>query len=196
MEGGRLKITPEEVLKRCDENTIGVVPSLGVTFTGEYEPVAEVSAALDGLERETGLDIPIHVDAASGGFLAPFSAPCPAWNFRLRRVKTINTSGHKFGLAPLGVGWVVWREACDLPADLVFNVHYLGGNIPTFALNFSRPGGQVIARYYNFVRLAGRDTPRPRWPAMRRRGASPQPSGKWGRSRSSTRARRSGGYHH
>ena len=153
MEKDRLIMNPEEVLKRVDENTIGVVPTLGVTFTCQYEPVKAVSDALDKLQAETGLDIPIHVDGASGGFLAPFCAPDLAWDFRLPRVKSINSSGHKFGLAPLGVGWVVWREAADLPQDLIFNVNYLGGNMPTFALNFSRPGGQIIAQYYNFLRL-------------------------------------------
>lgn len=153
MENDRLLMTPDEVLKRVDENTIGVVPTLGVTFTGAYEPVQAVSEALDKLEAETGLDIPIHVDGASGGFLAPFTARDIVWDFRLPRVKSINTSGHKFGLAPLGVGWVVWRDAADLPEDLIFNVNYLGGNMPTFALNFSRPGGQIVAQYYNFLRL-------------------------------------------
>ncbi len=153
LEGDRLIMTAEEVIKRCDENTIGVVPTLGVTFTGHYEPVKAVSDALDKFQAETGLDIPIHVDGASGGFLAPFCAPDLVWDFRLPRVKSINASGHKFGLAPLGAGWVVWREKADLPEDLVFNVNYLGGNMPTFALNFSRPGGQIIAQYYNFVRL-------------------------------------------
>jgi glutamate decarboxylase len=105
------------------------------------------------LQASTGLNIPIHVDAASGGFLAPFCAPDLVWDFRLPRVKSINASGHKFGLAPLGAGWVVWREKADLPEDLIFNVNYLGGNMPTFALNFSRPGGQIIAQYYNFLRL-------------------------------------------
>lgn len=153
MEHGRLLMTPEEVIKRCDENTIGVVPTLGVTFNCEYEPVKAVADALDKLEKETGLDIPIHVDGASGAFLAPFCAPSLEWDFRIPRVKSVNTSGHKFGLAPLGVGWVVWRDAADLPDDLVFNVNYLGGNMPTFALNFSRPGGQIVAQYYNFLRL-------------------------------------------
>jgi len=153
LEGDRLIMNVEEVLKRVDENTIGVVPTMGVTFTCQYEPVKAVSDALDKLQAETGLDIPIHVDGASGGFLAPFCAPDILWDFRLPRVKSINASGHKFGLAPLGVGWVVWREARDLPEELVFNVNYLGGNMPTFALNFSRPGGQVIAQYYNFLRL-------------------------------------------
>ncbi|WP_425483422.1 glutamate decarboxylase [Ancylobacter pratisalsi] len=153
LEGDRLIMTPEEVLKRVDENTIGVVPTLGVTFTCQYEPVKAVSDALDDLQTRTGLDIPIHVDGASGGFLAPFCAPELEWDFRLPRVKSINTSGHKFGLAPLGVGWVVWREVEDLPKELIFDVNYLGGDMPTFALNFSRPGGQVITQYYNFLRL-------------------------------------------
>jgi len=156
LEGDRLIMSPEEVLKRVDENTIGVVPTMGVTFTCQYEPVKAVSDALDKLQKQTGLDIPIHVDGASGGFLAPFCAPDIPWDFRLKRVKSINSSGHKFGLAPLGAGWVVWREASDLPEDLIFNVNYLGGDMPTFALNFSRPGGQIIAQYYNFLRL-GRD---------------------------------------
>ncbi len=153
MEGDRLIMTPEEVIKRCDENTIGVVPTLGVTFTCQYEPVKAVHKALDRLQQETGLDIPIHVDGASGGFLAPFCDPDLEWDFRLPRVKSINASGHKFGLSPLGVGWVIWRDATVLHKDLIFNVNYLGGNMPTFALNFSRPGGQVVAQYYNFLRL-------------------------------------------
>jgi glutamate decarboxylase len=153
LEGDRLLMTPEEVIKRCDENTIGVVPTLGVTFTCDFEPVKAVADALDKLEKDTGLDIPMHVDGASGAFLAPFCAPGLEWDFRIPRVKSINTSGHKFGLAPLGVGWVVWREAEDLPEDLVFNVNYLGGNMATFALNFSRPGGQIVCQYYNFLRL-------------------------------------------
>lgn len=153
LEGDRLIMNAEEVLKRVDENTIGVVPTLGVTFTCQYEPVKEVSDALDRLQQETGLDIPMHIDGASGAFLAPFCSPELEWDFRLPRVKSINSSGHKFGLAPLGAGWVVWREAADLPEELIFNVNYLGGNMPTFALNFSRPGGQIVAQYYNFLRL-------------------------------------------
>jgi glutamate decarboxylase len=153
MEDGRLLMTPEEVLSRCDENTIGVVPTLGVTYTGQYEPVEAVSVVLDKFETDTGLDIPIHVDGASGGFLAPFCAPELVWDFRLPRVKSINASGHKFGLAPLGVGWIMWRSAEDLPDDLVFWVNYLGGNMRDIALNFSRPGGQIACQYYNFLRL-------------------------------------------
>ena len=153
MEEGRYGMTPEEVLSRCDENTIGVVPTFGVTFTGAYEPVRAVSDVLDGFERQTGLDIPIHVDGASGAFLAPFCAPEIEWDFRLPRVRSINASGHKFGLAPLGVGWVLWREEADLPEEMIFWVNYLGGNMRDIALNFSRPGGQVVAQYYNFLRL-------------------------------------------
>jgi glutamate decarboxylase len=153
MEKGRLILDADEVLKRCDENTIGVVPTLGVTFTGEYEPVAAIADALDALQKKSGLDIPIHVDGASGGFLAPFCAPDLRWDFRIPRVKSINASGHKFGLAPLGAGWVIWRDAADLPEDLIFRVNYLGGDMPTFALNFSRPAGQIIAQYYGFLRL-------------------------------------------
>ena len=153
MEHQRLILNAEEVIKRCDENTIGVVPTLGVTHTGQYEPVKEISDALDKLQEETGLDIPIPVDAASGGFLAPFINPNLEWDFRLKRVKSINVSGHKFGLAPLGVGWVLWRNEHDLPEELVFKVNYLGGQMKTFALNFSRPAGQIVVQYYNFLRL-------------------------------------------
>ncbi|MCP3098031.1 glutamate decarboxylase [Myxococcus sp. K15C18031901] len=150
---GRMTMTGAEVLKHCDENTIGVVPTLGITYSLIYEPVQEISAALDDLQKRTGLDIPLHVDAASGGFLAPFIHPKVVWDFKLPRVKSINASGHKFGLTPLGCGWVVWRDAADLPEELIFRVDYLGGNMPTFALNFSRPGGQVVIQYYNFLRL-------------------------------------------
>jgi len=152
-EGQRLRMSPDEVLRRCDENTIGVVPTLGVTHTLEYEPILEVAIVLDDLEEEEGLDIPIHVDAASGGFTAPFIHPSVLWDFRIPRVKSINASGHKYGLAPLGCGWAIWREKQDLPDELIFRVKYLGGSMPTFALNFSRPGGQIVAQYYNFVRL-------------------------------------------
>ncbi|MCH2176178.1 MAG: glutamate decarboxylase [Lentisphaeria bacterium] len=153
MEHGRLILNPEEVLKRVDENTIGVVPTFGVTFTCQYEPVKAIADALDKLQEETGLDVPMHVDGASGAFIAPFCDPDLVWDFRIPRVKSINASGHKFGLAPLGVGWVLWRDEKDLPEDLIFRVNYLGGDMPTFALNFSRPGGQIVAQYYNFLRL-------------------------------------------
>jgi glutamate decarboxylase len=153
MTAGSYLLTPEQVLALCDENTIGVVVTLGQTFTGLFEDIVAISAALDDLEARTGIAVPIHVDAASGGFLAPFTAPELVWDFRLPRVRSINASGHKMGLAPLGCGWVLWREASDLPRELIFNVNYLGGDYPTFNLNFSRPGGPVIAQYYEFLRL-------------------------------------------
>jgi glutamate decarboxylase len=147
------RLTPERAAEHCDENTIGVVAILGSTFDGSYEPVEEIHAALDRLEQERGLDIPMHVDAASGGFIAPFLDPELVWDFRLPRVQSINASGHKYGLVYPGVGWVVWRDAQALPEELVFKVDYLGGEMPTFALNFSRPGAQIIAQYYAFLRL-------------------------------------------
>ena len=153
MAPDRYHLTAEEAVKLCDENTIGVVAVLGSTFDGSYEPVEDICAALDELQVRTGLDVPVHVDGASGGFVAPFIDPDLAWDFRLPRVTSINTSGHKYGLVYPGVGWIVWRDADALPGDLVFWVNYLGDNMPTFALNFSRPGAQVVAQYYNFLRL-------------------------------------------
>jgi glutamate decarboxylase len=153
MEGDRYHLDAPNAVKHCDENTIGVVPVLGSTFDGSYEPVADICAALDKLQADTGLDVPVHVDGASGGFIAPFLDPDVVWDFRLPRVQSINTSGHKYGLVYPGVGWVVWRNPDALPDDLVFKVNYLGGDMPTFALNFSRPGNQIAAQYYNFLRL-------------------------------------------
>lgn len=145
--------TSKKIIELCDENTIGVVLTLGTTFTGQYEPIKDICNALDIFEKNTSLNIDIHVDAASGGFLAPFCNPDLIWDFRLERVKSISTSGHKFGLTPLGCGWVIWKDKKYLPDDLIFNVNYLGGNMPTFAINFSRPGGQIICQYYNLIRL-------------------------------------------
>jgi glutamate decarboxylase len=156
MEGNRFHLSAEEAVKACDENTIGVVAILGSTFDGSYEPIQEICDALDTYLEQTGINIPVHVDAASGGFIAPFLDPDVVWDFRLPRVQSINTSGHKYGLVYPGVGWVIWRNPDALPDDLVFNVNYLGGDMPTFALNFSRPGNQIAAQYYNFLRL-GRD---------------------------------------
>ncbi|MER6349225.1 glutamate decarboxylase [Streptomyces sp. NPDC001595] len=153
MEPDALGLRAHQLREYVDENTIGVVAILGVTYTCVYEPVAEIAAELDRIQQETGWDIPVHVDAASGGFVAPFVQPDLVWDFRLPRVASINVSGHKYGMAPLGVGWVVWRSADLLPEDLVFRVSYLGGDMPTFALNFSRPGGEIVAQYYNLLRL-------------------------------------------
>jgi glutamate decarboxylase len=153
MEGETFHLTPDRAVAHCDENTIGVVAILGSTFDGSYEPVKEISDALDQLESDKGLNVPLHVDAASGGFVAPFLAPDLEWDFRIPRVQSINASGHKYGLVYPGVGWAIWRDKAALPRDLVFDVNYLGGHMPTFSLNFSRPGSEVIAQYYMFMAL-------------------------------------------
>ncbi|GHA96309.1 glutamate decarboxylase [Streptomyces termitum] len=153
MEGDRYHLDAASAAALCDENTIGVVAVLGSTFDGSYEPVAEICAALDELRDRTGLDVPVHVDGASGGMVAPFLDEDLVWDFRLPRVSSINTSGHKYGLVYPGVGWALWRSTEELPEELVFRVNYLGGDMPTFALNFSRPGAQVVAQYYTFLRL-------------------------------------------
>ena len=153
MSGERYHLDAEHAIAECDLNTIGVVAILGSTFDGSYEPVADIAAALDALASGGGPDVPIHVDGASGAMIAPFLDPDLVWDFRLPRVASINTSGHKYGLVYPGVGWVLWREAAALPQELIFNVNYLGGNMATFALNFSRPGAQVVAQYYTFFRL-------------------------------------------
>ncbi|MET7381582.1 glutamate decarboxylase [Streptomyces sp. NPDC005526] len=153
MEGDRFHLDPQAAADLCDENTIGVVGILGSTFDGSYEPIADLCAALDALQERTGLDIPVHVDGASGAMIAPFLDEDLEWDFRLPRVASINTSGHKYGLVYPGVGWALWRDKEALPEELVFRVNYLGGDMPTFALNFSRPGAQVVAQYYTFLRL-------------------------------------------
>jgi glutamate decarboxylase len=153
MEGERYHLGAEEAAALCDENTIGVVAVLGSTFDGSYEPIGEICSALDKLAAGGGPDVPVHVDGASGGFIAPFVQPELEWDFRLPRVQSINASGHKYGLVYPGVGWALWRDKDALPGDLVFDVNYLGGSMPTFALNFSRPGSEVIAQYFMFVSL-------------------------------------------
>ncbi|MBV9809747.1 MAG: glutamate decarboxylase [Solirubrobacterales bacterium] len=153
MEGERFHLEAPEAVAHCDENTIGVVAILGSTFDGSYEPVKEIAAALDKLEEDTGCYVPIHVDGASGGFVAPVLQPDLEWDFRLDRVQSINASGHKYGLVYPGVGWAIWRNEEALPRDLVFDVNYLGGHMPTFALNFSRPGSEVVAQYFMFTTL-------------------------------------------
>ena len=153
MEGDRFHLDAQRAVELCDENTIGVVAVLGSTFDGSYEPVEEICKALDELAAGGGPDVPVHVDAASGGFIAPFVQPELVWDFRLPRVQSINASGHKYGLVYPGVGWAIWRDREALPQDLIFEVNYLGGKMPTFALNFSRPGSEVVAQYYMFVGL-------------------------------------------
>jgi len=153
MERDRYVITPEQVVAAADENTIGAVAILGTTYTGEFEPIADIHEALVQLNADKGWDVPLHVDGASGAFVAPFLHPNLVCDFRLPLVKSINVSGHKYGLVYPGVGWVMWRSHQDLPEELVFHVNYLGGDMPTFTLNFSRAGNQVIGQYYNFLRL-------------------------------------------
>ncbi|KAB2099867.1 Glutamate decarboxylase [Alternaria gaisen] len=154
-EDSSYRLDPKLVKENIDENTIGVFVILGSTYTGHYEPVEEISDILDAFEKETGNDIPIHVDAASGGFIAPFTHAKAGkkWNFELPRVKSINTSGHKFGLVYAGVGWIIWRDESYLPKHLIFELHYLGGTEESYTLNFSRPGAQIIAQYYNLIHL-------------------------------------------
>ncbi len=153
MEGETYHLTADRAVAQCDENTIGVVAILGSTFDGSYEPVKEIADALDQLESERGIHVPLHVDAASGGFVAPFVTPELQWDFRIPRVQSINASGHKYGLVYPGVGWAVWRDETALPRELVFDVNYLGGHMPTFSLNFSRPGSEVVAQYFMFMSL-------------------------------------------
>ena len=152
MSGERFHLEAAEAAALCDQDTIGVVAILGSTFDGSYEPVAQIAAALDALAVAGGPDVPIHVDGASGAMIAPFLDEDLEWDFRLARVASINTSGHKYGLVYPGVGWVLWRDGDALPEELIFNVNYLGGNMPTFALNFSRPGAAVGARDYPVFR--------------------------------------------
>ena len=153
MSGDRFHLDAEQAVAHCDQDTIGVVAILGSTFDGSNEPVADIAAALNTLAAAGGPDVPIHVDGASGAMIAPFLDPELVWDFQLPRVVSINTSGHKYGLVYPGVGWVLWRDADALPQELIFNVNYLGGDMPTFALNFSRPGSQVVAQYYTFFQL-------------------------------------------
>ncbi|KAJ7098141.1 glutamate decarboxylase [Mycena belliarum] len=147
------RLDVKKAMDLVDENTIGVFVILGSTYTGAYEPVKEMSDLLDEYETKTGHSVPIHVDGASGAFVAPFATPKLLWDFQLPRVVSINASGHKFGLAYVGVGWVIWRDKQHLPKDLIFELHYLGSVEYSFSLNFSRPAAPIIAQYFNFVSL-------------------------------------------
>jgi glutamate decarboxylase len=146
-------IGPEDVEPHLDENTIGVAAVLGTTFTGHADDIIGINDMLLKLKHDQGLDVPIHVDAASGGFVWPFLYPHTEWDFRLEQVRSINVSGHKFGLVYPGIGWLVFRESSDLPEDLVFYENYLGKRDATFTLNFSTGASMVLAQYYNFVRF-------------------------------------------
>ncbi|CAD6260731.1 unnamed protein product [Miscanthus lutarioriparius] len=144
---------PDEAVRMVDENTICVAAILGSTLTGEFEDVKRLNDLLAAKNKRTGWDTPIHVDAASGGFIAPFLYPELEWDFRLPLVKSINVSGHKYGLVYAGVGWVIWRNKEELPEDLIFHINYLGADQPTFTLNFSKGSSQIIAQYYQLLRL-------------------------------------------
>jgi len=150
---GKYTIGPDDVLPHIDENTIGVVAVLGTTFTGHKDDVVGVNELLVRLKTEQALDVPMHVDAASGGFVWPFLYPDSPWDFRLEQVRSINVSGHKFGLVYPGIGWLIFREESDLASDLVFEENYLGKVDATFTLNFSTGSAMVLAQYYNLVRL-------------------------------------------
>ena len=142
----------ERTIEMCDENTICVVPIAGVTWTGMNDDVEALDKALDEYNARTGYDIPIHVDAASGGFILPFLKPEKRWDFRLERVLSISTSGHKYGLVYPGLGWVIWKDKRYLPSQMAFSVNYLGASITQVGLNFSRPAAQILGQYYNFIR--------------------------------------------
>ena len=146
-------IGPDDVEPHIDENTIGVAAVLGTTFTGHADDIAGINDLLLRIKDERGLDVPLHVDAASGGFVWPFLYPDSEWDFRLDQVRSINVSGHKFGLVYPGIGWLIFREESDLAEDLVFYENYLGKTDATFTLNFSTGASMVLAQYYNFVRL-------------------------------------------
>uniref|UniRef100_J3LYB4 Glutamate decarboxylase n=1 Tax=Oryza brachyantha TaxID=4533 RepID=J3LYB4_ORYBR len=150
---GYYVMNPEKAVEMVDENTICVAAILGSTLTGEFEDVERLNDLLAAKNKRTKWDTPIHVDAASGGFVAPFLYPELEWDFRLPLVKSINVSGHKYGLVYAGVGWVIWRNKEDLPEELIFHINYLGADQPTFTLNFSKGSSQIIAQYYQFLRL-------------------------------------------
>ena len=143
----------ESAIEMCDENTICIVPVAGVTWTGMNDDIEALNDALEQYNRITGFDIPIHVDAASGGFILPFLDPDKKWDFRLKWVYSISTSGHKYGLVYPGLGWVIWKDKKYLPEEMAFSVNYLGANITQVGLNFSRPAAQILAQYYNFIHL-------------------------------------------
>ncbi|MDD1775560.1 MAG: glutamate decarboxylase [Methanobacterium sp.] len=146
-------ITAEDVAEEINENTIAVGAVIGTTFTGQMDPIKEINQLLLEIKEQKGWDIPIHVDGASGGFISPFLYPDLLWDFRLEQVRSINTSGHKYGLVYPGVGWLIFKDKNDIPEDLVFNINYLGGNMSNYSLNFSKASNTIIAQYYNFIRL-------------------------------------------
>lgn len=158
------RLDPEKLLDYVDENTIGVVGILGITYTGKYDDIAALDAKLTQYNQTAKISVPIHVDGASGGFFAPFVEPDLQWDFRLDNVISISTSGHKYGLVYPGIGWIIWKDRDYLPEELVFEVSYLGGNMPTIAINFSHSASQIIGQYYTFFRYG-----RSGWEAIQKR---------------------------
>lgn len=153
MTEDHLSLDAEKAIEAIDEYTIGIVGILGITYTGQYDDIKYLDQLVENYNQQTEHKVPVHVDAASGGLYAPFVEPELVWDFQLKNVISINTSGHKYGLVYPGVGWVVWRDEKYLPKELVFNVSYLGGEMPTMAINFSHSASQMIGQYYNFVRF-------------------------------------------
>jgi glutamate decarboxylase len=153
MDARSLSLDVNRAMALVDEYTIGVVGILGQTYTGMFDDINLLNSAVGTYNRNTEHKVYIHVDAASGGLYVPFVHPDLKWDFRLENVISINTSGHKYGLVYPGIGWIVWRNDCYLPKELIFNVSYLGGDMPTMAINFSRSASQIIGQYYNFLRL-------------------------------------------
>ena len=187
LQPDKYTIGPEDVEPHVDENTIGVAAVLGTTFTGHADDIVGINDLLVRLRDDKGLDVPLHVDGASGGFVWPFLYPDSKWDFRLEQVRSINVSGHKYGLVYPGIGWLIFREKSDLAEDLVFYENYLGKTDATFTLNFSTGSAMVLAQYYNFVRFGHDGLPlhhgddagqrRARWPSGSRTAAT---SGSWG----------------
>ena len=153
MKPDRYTLAPEDLEGHVDENTIAVGAVLGTTFIGEADPISEINDWLVQLRQDKGWDVPMHVDGASGGFIAPFAEPDFEFDFRLEQVASINVSGHKYGLVYPGVGWLIFRDRSKLPEDLIFSVNYLGGAQPTYTFNFSRGSAMIQAQMYNFLRL-------------------------------------------
>lgn len=152
MDENHLSINLDKVMDYVDEYTIGIVGILGITYTGRYDDIKGLNELVEQYNQTTDYKVYIHVDAASGGLYTPFTEPDLVWDFQLPNVISINTSGHKYGLVYPGVGWVLWRDQSYLPQELVFKVSYLGGELPTMAINFSHSAAQLIGQYYNFVR--------------------------------------------
>lgn len=153
MESSHMSLNPEKILDYIDEYTIGVVGILGITYTGKFDNIEELDRVLTKYNETTDHKVFLHVDAASGGLFVPFIEPELLWDFRLSTVISINCSGHKYGLVYPGIGWILWKDKKYLPEELIFEVDYLGGHMPTMALNFSRSASPIIGQYYNFLRL-------------------------------------------